>query len=122
MTVDDYKYVEGKPTKYPLWGKELAEQKLKNMTRLWITSSYFKVSHEHTAGMLCGIRSIWEIDDDQMKAKIVSIQTWEASDTTWHEIDHDYGKVSAGHRAVLAGFLMSRWAKGKLRGRITDVL
>ena len=118
MTVDDYKYVSGKPSKYPMWGKELAERKLSTKTVIVITSAYFDSGEE--TGELVGIRSIWHIDDDLMKAKIVGIQKWIARDPTWQ--DDQTSTVSAGHRSVLAGFLMARWSKGKLRGRIDDTL
>ena len=121
LTTDDYRYVTDKPCKIPVWGKELALKKLKTKTTITITSSYFAPSMEWSTGMLVGIRSIWHIDDDQMKAKIVGMKNWTAEEDRWYE-DHGGNSVSAGHKAVLSSFLMARWSKGKLRGRITDTL
>ena len=116
----EYRYVEGLPTKYPFWGKELALRQTKTRTVIYITSAYFEVSKDQPVGMLVGLRSVWHIDDDQMKAKIVSIAKWAASDQQWEGMAH--ASVSAGHRELLARFLMGRWDKGKLRGRIQDTL
>lgn len=121
MTTDDYRYVEGRPCKVPVWGKELAEKKYKKKTVLTITSAQFSPSMDHCTAMIVGIRSIWEIDDLNMKAKIVGMDNWTAEIGHWYG-DHGNTNVSAGHRAVLSGFLMARWSKGKLRGRINAEL
>ncbi len=119
MTKDDYRYVEGFATKYPHWGTELALLVKKRKTKITISTARFDPSEENCTAMLVGIRSIWLLDDDQKKCKIIGIQRWTAETGFW--FDHDTN-VSAGHRAVLASFLMGRWSMGKLRGRITDKL
>jgi len=119
MTVDDYRYVEGKPCKVPVWGKELAEKKLKNKTILTITSTHFSPSMEQCTAMIVGIRSIYEIDDKNMSGKIIGMQRWTAELDRWYPFGDS---VSAGHKAVLSGFLMARWSMGKLRGRINHTL
>ena len=121
MTVDDYRYVTDRPCKVPVWGKELAEKKYKKKTILTITSSYFAPSAEWCTAMIVGIRSKWEIDDINMTAKIVGMSNWTAEEDRWYE-DHGNNSVSAGHRTLLASFLMARWSMGKLRGRINDTL
>jgi hypothetical protein len=121
MTTDDYRYVDGLPTKYPHWGKELALRIMSKKKLIYITSSFFAAYPSNSTGMLVGLRSIWKIDDKQMTAKIIDMQNWTAEENRWYH-DHGTNKVSAGHRAILASFLMARWKKGKLRGRINDSL
>lgn len=128
MIAEDYKYIEGKPSKQPIWGTEMAMIAMKKKGRyvkITITTSRFDPSPENKTGMLMGNRSVWEIDDDPMKAKITSVLKWTADDQNWYvkdgsPIGPDAHAIPARHRLVLANFLMLRWNKGKLRGRVDD--
>ena len=128
MIAEDYKYIEGKPSKTPIWGTELsmiAMKKKGRYVRITITTSRFDPSPENNTGMLVGNRTIWEIDDDPMKAEIISVRKWEGDVQEWyvkagHPSGPDAYAIPARHRLVLANFLMARWDKGKLRGRVDD--
>jgi len=124
MSTSEYKYVEDeKPTKYPIWGTEVAliEHKTKkgNHARVTITTSRFDPSRHHSTGMLMGNRTIWFINDDIMKGEVTGILSWTAETGKWVE---DPMEVPFRHRSVLGNLLMARWNKGKLRGRINNKL
>lgn len=126
MSTADYKYVENtKPTRYPIWGTEIAliERKNKkgNFATVTITTARFDPSGQHSTGMLIGNRTIWHINDDLMKASITSIQSWTAETDVWNE-RWDLSRVPFRHHSVLSNMLMARWNKGKLRGRINATL
>lgn len=88
-------------------------------SRIVITTARFDPTEYAETGMLVGNRTIWQIDDDQMTAKVIGIRHWTARSGKWVSAEMAVPNI---HRTVLASVLMARWGKGKLRGRITDRL